>query len=56
MAARNYSIPELELCGLCINIVSFSHLLKSIDFYDMVDHLAITHIMKSKTEPARNKD
>ena len=27
-AARNYSITELELCGLAINIVSFSHLLK----------------------------
>ena len=27
-AARNYSITELELCGLVINIASFSHLLK----------------------------
>ena len=27
-AARNYSITELELCGLAINIASFSHLLK----------------------------
>ena len=28
-AAKNYSITELELCGLAINIASFSHLLKS---------------------------
>ena len=27
-ATRNYSITELELCGLAINIASFSHLLK----------------------------
>ena len=27
-AAKNYSITELEMCGLAINIVSFSHLLK----------------------------
>ena len=26
-AARNYSITELELCGLAINIASFSYLL-----------------------------
>ena len=31
-AARNYSITELELCGLAINIASFSHLLKRVDF------------------------
>ena len=27
-AARNYSIPELEMCGLAISITSFAHLLK----------------------------
>ena len=31
-AARNYSITELKLCGLAINIASFSHFLKRIDF------------------------
>ena len=30
-AASNYSITELELCGLAINIASFSHLLKRVD-------------------------
>ena len=28
-AAKSYSITKLELCGLAINIASFSHLLKS---------------------------
>ena len=51
-AAKNYSITELEMCGLAINIASFTHLLKRVDFDVVVDHLAITHIMKSKAEPA----
>ena len=53
-AAKNYSITELEMCGLAINIASFSHLLKRLDFDAVVDHLAITHIMKSKMEPTTN--
>ena len=54
-AAGNYSIKELEMCGLANNIASFTHLLKRVDFDAIVDHLAITHIMKSKTEPATNR-
>ena len=54
-AARNYSITELEMCSLAINIASFAHLLKRVDFDAVVDHLAITHIMKSKMEPATNR-
>ena len=44
-AAKNYSITELEMCGLAMNIATFSHLLKKVDFDAIVDHLAITHIM-----------
>ena len=51
-AVRSYSITELELCSLAINIASFSHLLKRVDFDTIVDHLALTHIIKSKAEPA----
>ena len=51
-AARNYSIAEFELCGVAINIASFSHLLKGVDFDAIVDHLALTHVIKSKVEPA----
>ena len=54
-AARNYSITELEMCSLAINIASFSHLLKRVDFDAIVDHLVITDIMKSKMEPATNR-
>ena len=54
-AARNYSITELELCGLAINIASFSHLLKRVDFDAIVDHLALMHIIKSKAEPATTR-
>ena len=49
---RNYSITELELCGLAINIASFFHLLKRVDLDAVVDHLSLTHIIKSKGEPA----
>ena len=51
-ATRNYSITELELCGLAINIASFSHLLKRVDFAAIINHLSLTHIIKSKAEPA----
>ena len=50
--AKNYSITELEMCRLAMNIVTFSYLLKRVDFDAVVDHLAITHIMRSKAEPA----
>ena len=51
-AAKNHYITELWLCGLAINIASFSHLLKRVDFDAIVDHLSLTHIIKSKAEPA----
>ena len=50
-AARNYFITELELCSLAINTANFCHLLKRVDFDAIVDHLALTHIIKSKVEP-----
>ena len=34
------------MCRLVINIASFEHLLKRVDF----NHLALTHIIKSKAE------
>ena len=54
-AAKHYSITELELCGLAINIASFSHILKRVDFDAIVDHQALTHIIKSQTEPANTR-
>ena len=54
-AAKNYLITELEMCGLAVNIITFSHLLKKVDFHAMVDHLAIMHIMRSKAGPATTR-
>ena len=36
-AAKSYSITELKLCSLAINIASFSHLLKRVYFDAIVD-------------------
>ena len=47
-ATKSYPITELELCGLAINIASFSHLLKRVDLDAVVDHLALTYIKKVK--------
>ena len=40
------------MCGLAIDIASFAHLLKRVDFNAIVHYLALTHIIKSKAEPA----
>ena len=40
---------------LAMNIVTFSHLLKKVDLDVVVDHLAITHIMRSKAELATTR-
>ena len=46
---------ELELCGLAINIASFAHLLKRVNFNAIVDHLALMHVIKSKVELATTR-
>ena len=54
-ATKNYSITDLEMCGLAINIASFAYLLKKIDFDAIVDHLVLVHILKTKAEPATTR-
>ena len=54
-ATKNYSIMELEMCGLAINITSFAHLLKRADFDAVVDYLVLVHIPKRKTEPTTTR-
>ena len=54
-AAKNYSIAELKMYGLAINITSFVHLLKRVDIDAKVDHLALVHIFKSKTGPVSTR-
>ena len=53
--AKNYSITELEICGMAMNIATFLHFLKKVDFDTVVDHLAIMHIVKSKAEPTTTR-
>ena len=43
------------MCRLAMNIATFSPLLKKVDFDAVVDQLAITHIMRSKAEPAATR-
>ena len=50
-AARNYSITELELCGLTIDIASSSQLLKRVDFDAMVDYLSLTYFKARQNQP-----
>ena len=52
---KSYFITELESCGLAKNMASFSHLHKRVDFDAIVDHLALTRIIKSKMEPATTR-
>ena len=40
---------------MVINITSFSHLVKRVDFDAKVDHLALTHIIKSKVKPTTTR-
>ena len=47
-AVKNYSITELELFGVAINIFAFRQTLTGIYFEVYCDHSAITHIFKSK--------
>ena len=50
-ACSRYSISELELTGLTINIAAFKTLLTNVDFEAYVDHSALVYICKAKTEP-----
>ena len=54
-AIHNYSITELEMCGLAINIANFAHLFRKVDFDAVVDHLSISQIMRSKVELVTNR-
>ena len=43
------------MCCLAINIGSFTHLLKRVDFDAIIENLALTHIIKSKAEPTTTR-
>ena len=44
-AAIKYSIHELELCGLAVNVCSFRHILRNTDFTVTIDHSALLYIL-----------
>ena len=50
-AAERYTITELELTGLYINVLAFQNLLKSVHFTTVVDHSAMTYMLNAKTIP-----
>ena len=54
-AAKNYSITELELFGLVINIHAFKELLFGRYFECFCDHSALTYIFQSKEKKASRR-
>ena len=55
-ACSRYSVTELEMTGLLVNMNLWKkNLLKHREFDAAVDHIAVTQIMKAKTEPATTR-
>ena len=53
--ALNYSVTELEMTGMAVNIHLWRHLLHRVESDCAVDHRAISYIMKAKTLPATTR-
>ena len=53
--AMNYSVTELEMTGMAVNIHLWRHLLHRVEFDCAVDHRAVPYIMKAKTLPATTR-
>ena len=49
-SAKNFSITELELTGLLVNIHGFMQLLHNRYFEVLIDHKVIEYMIKSKPE------
>ena len=54
-ACSRYSVTELEMTGLLVNMNLWKNLLKHREFDVAVDHAAVAQIMKAKTEPATTR-
>ena len=54
-ACSGYSVSELEMTGLLVNMNLWKNLLKHREFDAAVDHAAVAQIMKAKTEPATTR-
>ena len=54
-ACSNYSVTELEMTGLLVIMGLWKNILKHREFDAAVDHVAVTQILKAKTEPVSNR-
>ena len=54
-ACSRYSVTELEMTGLLVNMNLWKNLLKHREFVAAVDHAAVAQIIKAKTEPATTR-
>ena len=54
-ACSRYSVTELEMTGLLVNMNLWKNLLKHREFDAAVDHAAVAQIMKAKTGPATTR-
>ena len=54
-ACSCYSVTELEMTGLLVNMGLWKNILKHREFDAAVNHIAVTQILKAKTEPASNR-
>jgi hypothetical protein len=50
-AAKNYSVSELELMGIYLNVTAFRHMLLGRNFQIFCDHSALVQIYRSKRQP-----
>ena len=54
-ACSRYSVTELEMTGLLVNMNLWKNLLKHREFDAAVDHAAVAQIIKAKTETATTR-
>ena len=54
-ACSRYSVTELDMTGLLVNMNLWKNLLKNREFDAAVGHVAVTQIMKAKTEPVTTR-
>ena len=54
-ACQHYSITELEMTGLLVNMGLWKSIIRYHEFDAVVDHAAVTQIMKAKAEPATTR-
>ena len=51
-ACQRYSVTELEMIGLLVNMGLWKSIIRHREFDAVVDHAAVAQIMKAKAEPA----